>query len=156
MTRGRSGLQVLALGVPLLLGAVVACGDDSPSSSPPEPGAGWPVHVLAVVLALAAVGLVVMWLVRAVPPSVRPAAARAWRRDPVLLPLVVSSGFQAGCAVVMLAVPLPNGVQVPPLFLAGLVVRAAGSVVSHRRTARYGRDRRTERAELWRPGPVRS
>src|SRR5918993_3270223 len=40
MTRGRSGLQVLALGMPLLLGVVVACGDASPSSSPPEPGAG--------------------------------------------------------------------------------------------------------------------
>lgn len=88
--------------------------------------------------------------------AVRPAAARAWRRDPVLVPLVASSAFQVLCAVGMLAVPLPDGVQVPPLFLLGLLVLAAATVVSRLRTGRYGRERKAERAELWRPGPVRS
>ncbi|MFC5062495.1 tetratricopeptide repeat protein [Actinomycetospora atypica] len=128
----------------------------SPQRRPPSPGAGWPVHVLAVLVALAVVGLVVTWLVRAVPPSVRPAATRAWRRDPVLLPLVASSALQVLGAVVMLAVPLPDGVQVPPSILLGLVVRYTATVVSRRRAMRYGRDRQAERAEVWRPGPVRS
>ena len=42
MRRGRSGLRVLALGAPLLLGAVVACGDDSPASTPADPDASGP------------------------------------------------------------------------------------------------------------------
>lgn len=123
----------------------------APRRRPPEPGAGWPAHVVAVVLALVVVGLVVTWLVRAVPPAVRPAASRAWRRDPVLVPLAASSALQVVCAVGMLAVPLPNGVQVPPLFLLGALVRIVANVVSRRRTLRYGRERTAERAELWRP-----
>ena len=36
MVRARSGLAALGLGLPLLLGALVACGDDSPTAG--EPG----------------------------------------------------------------------------------------------------------------------
>ena len=36
MVRGRSGLAALGLGLPLLVGALAACGDDSPSGG--EPG----------------------------------------------------------------------------------------------------------------------
>jgi cytochrome c oxidase subunit II len=32
MVRGRSGLRALALGLPVLVGLLVACGDDSPSA----------------------------------------------------------------------------------------------------------------------------
>ena len=81
----------------------------------------------------------------------RPAARRAWRRDPVLAPLVGSSALLVLCAVLMLAVPLPNGVQVPPLVLLGLVVRVTANLVVRGRTARYRRERHRERAQLWRP-----
>jgi hypothetical protein len=54
----------------------------------------------------------------------------------------------------MLAVPLPSGVQVPPLVLVGLVVRVGAVLVTRSRTARYRRERRQERAQLWRT-PVR-
>jgi cytochrome c oxidase subunit 2 len=40
MKRGRSALRALALGVPLLLGVVTACGDDAPSSDRPDPPSG--------------------------------------------------------------------------------------------------------------------
>jgi hypothetical protein len=114
-------------------------------------GAGLVGHAVAVLVVLAVVGLVVAWLRRAVPAALRTAAARAWRRDPVLWPVALSSAVLAGLAVVMVALPVPNGVHVPPLLLLGLVVRVAGVLVSRARTARYGRDRRAERAELWRP-----
>lgn len=148
----RAGLVVTLL----FLASAIAGVALSPRLRPPTPGAGVGAHVVAVVVALVVVGLVVTRLVRAVPPAVRPAATRAWRRDPVLVPLVASSTLQVLCAIGMLAVPLPNGVQVPPLFLLGLLVRTAATVVSRLRTGRYGRERKAERAELWRPGPVRS
>ena len=40
MKRGRSALRALALGVPLLLGVVTACGDDAPSSDRADPPSG--------------------------------------------------------------------------------------------------------------------
>ncbi|MDL5158631.1 tetratricopeptide repeat protein [Actinomycetospora termitidis] len=115
------------------------------------PGAGVLGHVVAVVAVLAVLGLVVARVQHLVPPTVRPAAARAWRRDPVLAPLVVSSAISGVIAVVMVALPVPNGVHVPPLLLLGVVVRIVAGVVRRARTARYGRERRTERADLWRP-----
>lgn len=118
-------------------------------------GAGALGHAVAVVAVLAVVGLVAAWLRRAIPDSLRPAAARAWRRDPVVAPLVVSAVVTAALAVVLVALPVPNGVHVPPLLLLGLVVRLVAVLVSRARTARYGRDRATERAELWRPPPGR-
>jgi Tfp pilus assembly protein PilF len=114
-------------------------------------GAGALAHGAAVVAVLAVVGLVLARLHRAVPRSIRPAAARAWRRDPVVAPLAVSSAVLSVLAVAMVALPVPNGVHVPPLLLLGLAVRVVAVLVSRARTARYGRDRRTERAELWRP-----
>ncbi|MEJ2869205.1 tetratricopeptide repeat protein [Actinomycetospora sp. OC33-EN08] len=117
------------------------------------PGAGPLGHVVAVVAVVAVLGLVVAGVRRAVPPSVRPAAARAWRRDPVLAPLVLSSMVAAVVAVVMVALPVPNGVHVPPLLLLAVAVRIVAGLLSRSRTARYGRDRRDERAELWRPRP---
>jgi tetratricopeptide (TPR) repeat protein len=65
-----------------------------------------------------------------------------------------SSAQLALLAVLMLAVPLPSGVQVPPLVLVGLVVRVGAVLVTRSRTARYRRERRQERAQLWRT-PVR-
>jgi tetratricopeptide (TPR) repeat protein len=137
----------------LFLAAAVAGVALAPRRLPPTPGAGWLAHVVAVLVALAVVGMVVTWLVRAVPPLMRPAARRAWRRDPVLSPLVASSALLAALAVLMLAVPLPNGVQVPPLVLLGLVVRVTANLVVRSRTTRYRRERHQERARLWRPPP---
>ncbi|GLZ53885.1 tetratricopeptide repeat protein [Actinomycetospora sp. NBRC 106378] len=114
-------------------------------------GAGAIGHGVAVVAVLAVVGLVVVALRRSVPPTIRPAAARAWRRDPVLAPLVIAGAVLAGLSLVMVALPVPDGVHVPPLLLLGLVVRVVAVLLSRTRTARYGRERRAERAELWRP-----
>jgi Flp pilus assembly protein TadD len=141
----RAGLVITALFVAAAVAGVAL----APRRLPPTPGAGWLAHGVAVVVALAVVGLVATWLVRAVPPLTRPAARRAWRRDPVLAPLIGSSALLALLAVLMLAVPLPNGVQVPPLVLLGLVVRVAANLVTRSRTARYRRERREERARLW-------
>jgi tetratricopeptide (TPR) repeat protein len=141
----RAGLVITALFVAAAVAGVAL----APRRAPPTPGAGWLAHGVAVALALAVVGLVATWLARAVPPLTRPAARRAWRRDPVLAPLVGSSALLALLAVLMLAVPLPNGVQVPPLVLLGLVVRVAANLVTRSRTARYRRERRQERAQLW-------
>lgn len=139
----------------LLLAAAVVGTSLAPrlptSAAGASAGAGPLGHGVAVLGVLAVVGLVVARLRRAVPDAIRPAAARAWRRDPVVAPLVVSSGVAAALAVVMVALPVPNGVHVPPLLLLGLVVRVAGVLVSRARTARYGRDRQAERAALWRP-----
>jgi tetratricopeptide (TPR) repeat protein len=146
----RAGLVITGL----FLAAAVAGVALAPRRLPPTPGAGWGGHAIAVVVALAVVGLVVTWLVRAVPPSVRPGVRQAWRRDPVLSPLMGSSALLALLAVLMLAVPLPSGVQVPPLVLVGLVVRVGAVLVTRSRTARYRRERRQERAQLWRT-PVR-
>ena len=147
----RGGLVITLLFVAAAVSGVAL----APRRLSPTPGAGWVAHAFAVAVALAVVGLVVAWLVRAVPRQMRPAARRAWRRDPVLAPLVGSSTLLALCAVLMLAVPLPNGVQVPPLVLLGLVVRVTANLVVRGRTARYRRERHRERAQLWRP-PGRS
>ena len=64
-----------------------------------------------------------------------------------------SSALLAALAVLMLAVPLPDGVQVPPLVLLGLVVRVSANLVVRSRTARYRRERRQERAQLWQTPP---
>ncbi len=69
----------------------------------------------------------------------------------MLAPLVGSSALLALLAVLMLAAPLPNGVQVPPLVLLGLVVGVTANLLTRSRTARYRRERRQERARLWRP-----
>jgi tetratricopeptide (TPR) repeat protein len=147
----RAGVVVTVL---FLVAAVVGIGlaPRLPTSQAgADAGAGPVAHVVAVVVVLAvAVGIVAR--LRAVtPPSVRPAAARAWRADPVLLPLVLSSGVQVLLAVLMVALPVPNGVHVPPMLLLGVAVRALGNVASRARTARYRRERHRERADLWRP-----
>ena len=143
----RGGVMIILLFVAAAVTGVAL----APRRVPPTPGAGWSAHVVAVVAALVVVGLVVAWLVRAVPRQMRPAARRAWWRDPVLAPLAASSALLALLAVLMLAVPLPNGVQVPPLVLVGLVVRVTANLVVRARTARYRRERHRERARSWRP-----
>ncbi|MCD2185669.1 tetratricopeptide repeat protein [Actinomycetospora soli] len=147
----RAGLVLTVLFLAAAVAGVALAPRLPTSGAGASAGAGAPGHAVAVVAVLAVVGLVAAWLRRAVPASLRPAASRAWRRDPVVAPLMVSSAVTSVLSAVLVVLPVPNGVHVLPLLLLGLVVRVVAVLVSRARTARYGQDRRTERAELWRP-----